>query len=125
MQIGSQALVFSKDKKKVLLVKRLDFPVWTLPGGRIEEGEKPEEAAERETLEETGLKVNIIKSLGKSKVKFFPPAGLTYLFAGIVVSGKFKRNPEIKEIKFWPLDKLPWSILPYIRKRIKDGYQNV
>jgi 8-oxo-dGTP diphosphatase len=32
---------------------------WSLPGGRIEPGESPKAAAEREVLEETGLKVDV------------------------------------------------------------------
>ncbi|WP_329133476.1 NUDIX hydrolase [Streptomyces sp. NBC_01476] len=38
---------------------------WQFPAGEIEPGESPEEAAVRETREETGLKVTAIKSLGE------------------------------------------------------------
>jgi len=37
---------------------------WTLPGGHIDPGEAPAEAAERETAEETGATVKVIRSLG-------------------------------------------------------------
>ncbi|MDX3238909.1 NUDIX hydrolase [Streptomyces sp. ME03-5709C] len=38
---------------------------WQFPAGGIEAGESPEEAAVRETLEETGLAVSSIKLLGE------------------------------------------------------------
>lgn len=40
----------------VLLCHRTDGQGWALPGGRIEDGESPEEAARRELQEETGYK---------------------------------------------------------------------
>src|SRR5687768_15262101 len=33
---------------------------WTMPGGRIEEGEEPIDAARRELYEETGLRVDTL-----------------------------------------------------------------
>jgi len=47
-----------KAARKVLLVKRGAEPFlgcWALPGGFIDEGERPVEAARRELAEETGL----------------------------------------------------------------------
>lgn len=41
----------------VLLVRRSDDGRWAMPGGWVEPGETPAEAAVRETLEETGLQV--------------------------------------------------------------------
>ena len=48
------------DRDKVLLIQRARKPyfgMWSLPGGRLEPGETPEQAAEREILEEVGLSV--------------------------------------------------------------------
>jgi 8-oxo-dGTP diphosphatase len=47
---------------KVLLIKRKFDPnrgKWSLPGGLLELGEDPEEAAKREVREETGLEVAV------------------------------------------------------------------
>ncbi len=52
---------------RVLLVRRARPPsagAWTLPGGRLEPGESPEEAVAREVLEETSLRVRVVCSLG-------------------------------------------------------------
>ncbi|SLM29802.1 NUDIX hydrolase [Desulfamplus magnetovallimortis] len=52
------AVVF-KDQK-VLLVKRGKAPakgVWAIPGGSVELGETLKQAAEREVLEETGIRI--------------------------------------------------------------------
>lgn len=121
MAEGSQTLVFSSDKKKILLIKRGDSRLWTLPGGRKEKRESSEECAIRETLEETGLKIKILHLVGVYKVWYFPPAGTTHVFVCQEISGSLRKNIESLEIKFWPIRKLPLTVLPYLKKRIKDG----
>jgi 8-oxo-dGTP diphosphatase len=47
---------------RMLVIKRAEEPhlgLWTYPGGMVEKGESPAEAAEREALEEVGLEVEI------------------------------------------------------------------
>ena len=56
--VGVGAVVFRGER--VLLVKRGAPPLkdhWSIPGGKVELGEKLRAAVERETLEETGLEV--------------------------------------------------------------------
>lgn len=50
------------DQGRVLLVRRVRDPeagCWTVPGGRVKTGESLEQAAAREVLEETGIRVVI------------------------------------------------------------------
>lgn len=56
------------DSGKVLMVRRRVKEgelMWQFPAGGIEAGETPEDAAVRETLEETGLTVKAVRLLGQ------------------------------------------------------------
>lgn len=125
MTEGSQTLIFSSDKINVLLIKRSDSRLWTLPGGRKEKRESSEKCAVRETREETGLKIKGLCLVGVYKMWYFPPAGITHIFICQEFSGSLRKNKESLEIKFWPIRKLPLTLLPYLRRRIKDGLQCV
>lgn len=57
-QVGVGAIVFHQNR--VLLIKRGQPPnknQWAIPGGRIQLGETLQQAAEREILEETGIRI--------------------------------------------------------------------
>lgn len=62
--LPSAAALVRDDDGRLLLVRHADLGVWGLPGGAIEPDEQPEEAAVRETEEESGLEVEIVRLLG-------------------------------------------------------------
>jgi 8-oxo-dGTP diphosphatase len=67
----SQAVII-QDRKVLMVrqhVQRGDI-VWNFPGGRIEEGETPEEACVREVKEETGYEVRIVTKLHFGENKY-------------------------------------------------------
>jgi 8-oxo-dGTP pyrophosphatase MutT (NUDIX family) len=64
LRLGCSATLFDPTYKKILLTRRTDNGDWCLPGGGVEPGESVAEAAERETWEETGLRVGVIRLVG-------------------------------------------------------------
>jgi 8-oxo-dGTP diphosphatase len=60
------------DQGRVLLVHRstADLTQWEMPGGKIEPGEDPSDAAVREIKEELGVDVAITHPLGTSSFDF-------------------------------------------------------
>jgi tRNA(adenine34) deaminase len=72
--IRLRASTINLDSSGSILCIKLKDPdshrtLWSPPGGLIEPGEKPEETAERETLEETGYSVEILRHLA-AKVRY-------------------------------------------------------
>ena len=53
--VPGAAILILDDAGKVLLHRRGDDDLWSLPGGALEPGESLEEAARREAAEEVGL----------------------------------------------------------------------
>lgn len=64
LRIGCSAVVWDESQTRILLIKRSDNGLWCLPGGGMEPGESMAEAAEREVLEETGLRVRVTGMIG-------------------------------------------------------------
>lgn len=62
-KIGSDAAVFN-EQGDILLMERTDGSGWCLPCGWVEPNEKPSDTAIRETKEETGLDVEIVRLVG-------------------------------------------------------------
>jgi 8-oxo-dGTP diphosphatase len=69
---------------RLLLIRRGHDPHaghWSLPGGRVEDGETLEQAIRREVFEETGLLVRPGRIVGRVRI---PGAGVVYDVADLV-----------------------------------------
>ncbi len=97
-------LIYSEDKSWEILFERraLDLDVQPgdicLPGGRVETGEEPLEAALRETAEELLVPVSSIEMLGPADKVLGPGQRIIHPFAGIIegYEGTFSKE-EVHE----------------------------
>jgi 8-oxo-dGTP pyrophosphatase MutT (NUDIX family) len=106
-------IIFSPDRNSVLLIKRRDVPVWVLPGGGIDANESPENAVEREILEETGFTVKVDRLVGD----YIPINRLskrTHLYECTILAGEPTLSSETKGVRFIPLSQLPPLPPPYL-----------
>ncbi len=105
-------IVFNENRTEVLLIKRMDIPVWVLPGGGLDPGESPEAGAVREVLEETGFNSVVVRKVAE----YLPVNKMTqpsHLFECRIISGAAKTGDETKAVRFFPLNALPPLPPPY------------
>ncbi len=109
--VGASVLI-QNDRGKILLFKhfyRKDIP-WGFPGGYVEHGENPDQAIQRELMEESGLQIKNLQLLEVIQSPEMPR--MEILFRGDLV-GEIDFIPSIEVIKaqFVPIDQLP-DLLP-------------
>ena len=111
-RVGVGILV-SKDDE-ILMLHRVNphgRGTWSAPGGHMEHGETPEEAAIREVKEETGLSVTDVEVIGIT-ADFFEENGRHYItiwMEGKWLSGEpvVKSPTEISAATWFPYNALP------------------
>ena len=120
---------------EVLLVRRGTAPrlgEWSLPGGRIEYGERAVEAAARELLEETGVSAELHGVLDVVD-GLFPEIGRHYVLIDYLAtwtSGEPRAGDDAAEARFWPVDEAvalaPWDetarVIRLARERLAGRY---
>ncbi|NLP50061.1 NUDIX domain-containing protein [Bacillus sp. RO1] len=97
----SAATVVLNEKNEVLLIKG-PRRGWEMPGGQVEEGESLKDAAIRETKEESGIDVEIVRFCGV----FQNVSGsiCNTLFLARAVGGSPSISPESLEVGFFPIE---------------------
>jgi len=115
-------------ENRLVLVKRKNPPYqgkFALPGGFVDIGESTENAAARESFEETGLSVEIIKLVGVYSDPQRDPRGHTvsvcYLAKG---SGKLKYGSDAASAEPFELDLIPELAFDH-NKMINDAKSDI
>jgi 8-oxo-dGTP pyrophosphatase MutT (NUDIX family) len=122
---GEASAAVVRDQDRVLLIHRHRFITdtwgWEIPAGRVEAGEDPKAAAERETLEETGWRPGPLTRL----FSYFPSIGVfdqrfnVYLADGAEHVGEPADRSEADRVEWVALAELPGLIR---QGEIVDGY---
>jgi len=97
---------------EIVLIKRGKEPFkgsYALPGGFLNYGERLEECAVREVLEETGVKTKVVELVGIYSSPDRDPRGhfVTAVYHLEPVGGMLKAGDDAKDAEWVPLDKLP------------------
>ncbi len=98
----------------VVMVRRgIDpgYGLWVVPGGFVDVGEIVEEAVVRETLEETHLKVRVVRLLNL----YSYPDSTTVVAAYITeyLGGELTAGDETLESRIFAREEIPWEKIPF------------
>ena len=131
LRVGCSAVIFDKDREKILLTRREDNNQWCLPGGGMEPGESASETCIREVEEETGLQVRIKRLIG---VYTTPDELIVYrdgnkiqlvamCFEAEIVGGELQLSSETTEYGYFSYQEIQeLDLLLNHARRIKDAY---
>lgn len=110
------------DGGMVLIQRAIEpgYGLWTFPGGFVERGEVAEAAAARETLEETGLEIEVTRIVGLYTYEDQAPA--IAVFAARVTGGEPVPLDETLDVRVFPRKGLPWAEMafPSTEHALKD-----
>jgi 8-oxo-dGTP diphosphatase len=103
---------------ELLVVHRPKYDDWSLPKGKLDEGETDEEAALREVEEETGYRCTLGEEL--PTVEYLDRDGrqkrVRYWRMQIVAEGPWSPNKEIDDRRWIPIDEAD-TLLTYAADR--------
>jgi len=117
---GVIGIVFDENGR-VLLQKRRDIPVWSLPGGGLGSKENPEKAVIREIEEETGIKSKVIRQIAEYT---FKSGKINYFFECKQIGGKIQTSDESSNVNFFSVGKLPKPYDPLVPQLVDDALKH-
>ncbi len=123
------AVIFDR-RGRLLLQQRSDGGQWGLPGGSVEIGESVRDAVTREVREETGLIVAVrrlvgVYSMPSLQLVRYPDGNVWHYisvsFECAVRGGSLTTCDETLALEYFPLRRLPPTLLDHHRVRIRDA----
>lgn len=122
--------VIQNDKNQILLHKRADNNMWTLPGGKMKTGESITECCKREIQEELNIVVDVIRLVGVyTSPDLVLDFGNNNIFQPFVIAftcsskdDRFKMNVESTKAKWFNKKEiLRLDLIPYTEQIINHA----
>ena len=114
--------LFTIDKRVVLLRRGVEPGIgrWVFPGGYVDRGESVQDAAVRETKEESRLDIRLGSLLGVYSYPRSP--NVIVVYAAEVIGGELDAGDESVEAGTFEATEIPWKELafPSTREALKD-----
>ena len=119
---GARAIILNE--ANILLVKNINVNHWSLPGGKIDKEETPEECLLRELKEELALSISKTDyKLGEYLSNQEGKRDMVYIFVIKLFSSTFQKQWELQDAQWFPLSRLPENLSPAASRRIAE-FQN-
>ncbi|MFZ1875736.1 MAG: NUDIX hydrolase [Nitrososphaeraceae archaeon] len=124
--------VIIEQNSRILMIRRKNEPYkgcLALPGGFVDEGERIEDAARRETNEETSLNIHLVGILGVYSDSKRDPRGhlISTVFVGIVpsdnVAVEASAQDDASEVEWINLEAVIKSNIAFDHKKILSDYK--
>jgi ADP-ribose pyrophosphatase YjhB (NUDIX family) len=117
MNVGTNGIVVDQ-QGNVLLIKRNDTRTFAPPGGAVDAGELPPDAAVREVREETGLIVLPVRLAALTYLPLTPNGFLGFTFRCLLRGGSITRSEESPVVGFFKTNPLPRRMSSFHRERV-------
>lgn len=128
MTLGVRAIVFDEKKNAVFLVKHTYVPGWQLPGGGVDSGETFGQALEKELREEGNIRLTgkpELFALYKNAHASSRDHVALYVCRDFEQTEPKKRDREIAEAGFFPLDNLPEGTTSSTKRRLQEALHDL
>lgn len=131
--VPAASAVVADEDGRLLLAKRTDNDLWTIPGGTMKPGETITETAVREVKEETGIDVEVVSLVGiysnPQHVVEYSDGEIRQQFSVCFVcrriGGEVATSDETSEVGYFSCDEMvAMDIHPSIRLRIQHFLDN-
>lgn len=109
--VSVRTIIFSNDRKKVLMVREANCGEYSLPGGWADLYDSPSQTAKNECLQEAGAVIDVVRLVGiTERTPYKKPNSVpeyVIIFEGKIKELHQEHEYETDDVNFFDIDNLP------------------